>query len=1810
MFDIEAPIELLLKTCKYKSHDRSSVLALVKLLFIQSKSPPVLDNVKTSRPMLYHQAASIASTDMSLAIDVCKLLNMLKYEINMIDTRTGETALLQECKRLCESEANINSDSSQLELVRTLIQLGASIDFPNEVNGETPLGCAAAYGNLRLLDLLLEAGAQPNVYHKLSFSALHFAVRGGHFACAKALLNAKANISVQLPPRQDETPLFFAIRSKNEELVELLLQNDADPCALCTIHHSLTTSFNIRLSIWSEVKPQITRNEPKKREDAPVNNNLIKAASPLTFALLLAQQWTPFASQEEAIGIDRARERHDWEVFRSMTMILARHTLATTAPSGNTASSLITRQDIDLACRLGFWDLVKILLTYQVTLSSARTVDRMNALHLAAAAGHTDIVTGLVAAGMNVNSVLTRKTLGTNSSRVPTIRTNFHGQQMMNAASIGALHFALVNGHPETAAHLLVLGARPLETMIYYRSARRVRDRANDIWVDREEVIFVVSERMDKKMRDLYFRGKGSQSHDTPVTQSYHRERVAINFVQHLQMSINLRVPILHYMAAMGYTSGVQMLVEAGMNVLQSSRLTNPFNLKIPEWNAESAIHVAILRGHLDVIRYFAMLAQFNFPRYFLRENQKPESLLVVACRTKRADVVRYLLSNGSVNGEGGGYNGRDSPGDIEKAMNTCAAYHFEAGFDMMLTENGCPDLVTLVQVVQSVHWIEKEGAPFVSSVDSETTAMPSLDLKKPIALPLSKRVHLRFCASSHRILLAICRFSQNFDDFFKVLSFDHILKLLIICSQYEQWEVLEKVFVANESRFLNALNPWTPILVRAASCCLVMHRAAAANQVGLIRFFLKLGVPADLQLNELGAVKCPVWYAASRGALDAFVVLALSSTNLTQALTSYCVGGFRVHYRSVSATTSWFSTASTCRWQNLSSMSCYEISKSQRAVYLIQKLINMWIRENRGRLGNSLLHLACETGNLSLIQVLVDAGADILARNTAGSTPLMVAAARQDPFGASVTRYLVGQLRHRGSDEDIASNLGRALVSCFAEPPPCNLKTAKILLAAGADPNYQDGERSALMHALQTLQFAGTKVLVDNGGKLTIALGETFLQRVQSIANDQATRWRRYSSLLKQQGQNLLEVESLLLLFLDKKNGYTVNNDLLLTMLTTSAAIAATVAKASGYDQKFWYIVSNILDQYGSNVAARKSEWNRKSALHFAVQAVEIPIIRKMVDVGKLEVDAEDENKVTPLHLVAYNGDPAACQILLSGLRDQQRVDSVDSKGRTPLHAAITHGHEAVAMQFVAAGASLKIYCHQGWNALVCAARLNHLSILMALYARDSSRELLYSRDGEFAMFIAANHAAFRVVRWFMAMYKDIQSPEASQAIYSVTCKRRLRTLLHYAAIYGDQELINTLLTSEQCPSDIIDQRDAAGYTALMYAFAFGKLAVVETLCRFGARADLLIDHTGDVNAHPYASSFTVGGLSNWFALPGWFAHVSSQFPPTEKRRLTSFVTSEEHYLLGSGYQKRKVRAPIHTDRFRTDLLREYETKKVRTTMKCWQFPRMSLFEYAQDVGDESLISLLIRLGLSSLVQTVSFARRRNGFLQLVRWNRLEIVKVLLESASKSVWAEFVEVGVDCAVSRGLEEMTIYLLSKWQGHKDSSVPADASAFAFQFAHVFQVACIRRLLRLIEYMIERGGEHIVVFHWNEGPALVYAFAFGHADIASRFIAQGAHTSTMDTYRAPSFKKWIEYGCPQEVQVSWYELSAPKEAALREHIATACPPFIGPVEVYEPPHERLDTKAMASLFLPADNGEEEDTRTTPELSTDEVYVTVT
>ena len=114
-----------------------------------------------------------------------------------------------------------------IPLMALFVERGANPRRANQ-NGEQPLQLAAWNGHLEAVKWLLDHGAAINRDGKY-WGALHYAVFNGHTEIAKHLIGRGAAINATSP--NGSTPLMMAAREGREDLAKILIDSGADPQA-------------------------------------------------------------------------------------------------------------------------------------------------------------------------------------------------------------------------------------------------------------------------------------------------------------------------------------------------------------------------------------------------------------------------------------------------------------------------------------------------------------------------------------------------------------------------------------------------------------------------------------------------------------------------------------------------------------------------------------------------------------------------------------------------------------------------------------------------------------------------------------------------------------------------------------------------------------------------------------------------------------------------------------------------------------------------------------------------------------------------------------------------------------------------------------------------------------------------------------------------------------------------------------------------------------------------------------------------------------------------------------------------------------------------------------------------------------------------------------------------------------------------------------------------------------------------------------------------------------------------------------------
>ncbi|KAM0329507.1 hypothetical protein ACHAQA_004816 [Verticillium albo-atrum] len=263
-----------------------------------------------------------------------------------------------------------------------------------------------------------------------------------------------------------------------------------------------------------------------------------------------------------------------------------------------------------------------------------------------------------------------------------------------------------------------------------------------------------------------------------------------------------------------------------------------------------------------------------------------------------------------------------------------------------------------------------------------------------------------------------------------------------------------------------------------------------------------------------------------------------------------------------------------------------------------------------------------------------------------------------------------------------------------------------------------------------------------------------------------------------------------------------------------------------------------------------------KRTPLHHAASVGKPNILRAILTVGpESEVDLQDIEGCTSLHLAARNGHEAVARALLHVGADVRREEAF---GETPLHEAARNGHEALVKLFIDTGAVVDVGNRDSSTALHVAARRGHIAVVEVLLAaganpatkdkvgdtplHDAAREgrtdivdaLLNTglvgvearnANGLTPLSVAARHGRDGIVRSLLERGADVDAQS------SEFC-----TPLHQAATEGHDGVARSLIAA----GAEVDLQDKDQQSALHAAVIFEHADVVGSLLCAGATANL----------------------------------------------------------------------------------------------------------------------------------------------------------------------------------------------------------------------------------------------------------------------------------------------------------------------------------------------------------------------------------
>lgn len=230
--------------------------ALAAFLLDQGADTTIADN--SDKRTALHYAANNSMTDivqrlLDAGLDINQkdiggltplVLNVLnardKFNITVATSSQGSDH--PSIKAIEDKNVNV------LKTAQLLVDSGADVTTGPKNQG--PLFYAGESNNVALLEILLKAGADPNVQDETTLRALHYTARRGSTKTAVALIEAGAEINAQ--DQYGFTALHEAVLGNCADLVKELLARGADAAIKLTKGYKPYTNQETALDIASD----------------------------------------------------------------------------------------------------------------------------------------------------------------------------------------------------------------------------------------------------------------------------------------------------------------------------------------------------------------------------------------------------------------------------------------------------------------------------------------------------------------------------------------------------------------------------------------------------------------------------------------------------------------------------------------------------------------------------------------------------------------------------------------------------------------------------------------------------------------------------------------------------------------------------------------------------------------------------------------------------------------------------------------------------------------------------------------------------------------------------------------------------------------------------------------------------------------------------------------------------------------------------------------------------------------------------------------------------------------------------------------------------------------------------------------------------------------------------------------------------------------------------------------------------------------------------------------------------------------------
>ena len=367
--------------------------------------------------------------------------------------RVGASVTAKNNKQQTALHKAISSSwGNRFSVVKALIEAGADVNEQDE-DGTTPLMEAAEWGRDHVMHGLIRGGASVTAKNKKQQTALQKArnIWGNRFSVVKALNEAGADVNEQ--DEDGTTPLIKAANMGNEQVVHELIRAGASVTAKNkkqqTALHKASNSWGNR---FSEVKALIEAGADVNEQDEDGTTPLIKAAEwghdQIVHELIRAGACVTAKNKKLQTALHLAISSRSWRAHRKGHSSVVKALIESGAD--------VNEQDEDgtsplmHAANMGNEQVVHELIKAGASLTAMNEQQMQRALRYVSREGHSSVVRTLTEAGADVNGQ-------DNNGTTPLMKAaNWGHDQVVHELIKAGASVTAKNNKQQTALHIAI----------------------------------------------------------------------------------------------------------------------------------------------------------------------------------------------------------------------------------------------------------------------------------------------------------------------------------------------------------------------------------------------------------------------------------------------------------------------------------------------------------------------------------------------------------------------------------------------------------------------------------------------------------------------------------------------------------------------------------------------------------------------------------------------------------------------------------------------------------------------------------------------------------------------------------------------------------------------------------------------------------------------------------------------------------------------------------------------------------------------------------------------------------------------------------------------------------------------------------------------------------------------------------------------------------------------------------------------------------------------------------------------------------